>query len=86
MARIAPGYPSPGWARMPMMARAPALGDLRGQHVVSYFYPNDNTPGCAAQACGLRGGAPAVARATAWVIGVGPASAPSQVGCRDPNG
>jgi peroxiredoxin Q/BCP len=31
-----------------------ALEDLRGQPVVLYFYPKDDTPGCTAQACGLR--------------------------------
>ncbi|HSH39816.1 MAG TPA: thioredoxin-dependent thiol peroxidase [Chthoniobacterales bacterium] len=31
-----------------------ALDDLRGRRVVLYFYPKDDTPGCTAQACGLR--------------------------------
>ncbi len=30
------------------------LADFRGQNVVLYFYPKDDTPGCTAQACGLR--------------------------------
>jgi peroxiredoxin Q/BCP len=30
------------------------LADFRGKRVVLYFYPKDNTPGCTAQACGLR--------------------------------
>lgn len=30
------------------------LKDLRGSSVVLYFYPKDDTPGCTAQACGLR--------------------------------
>lgn len=30
------------------------LSDLRGHTVVLYFYPKDDTPGCTAQACGLR--------------------------------
>ncbi len=30
------------------------LTDLRGLPVVLYFYPKDDTPGCTAQACGLR--------------------------------
>ena len=28
-----------------------SLSDLRGQKVVLYFYPRDNTPGCTRQAC-----------------------------------
>jgi peroxiredoxin Q/BCP len=31
-----------------------SLADFRGSPVVLYFYPKDDTPGCTAQACGLR--------------------------------
>ena len=31
-----------------------SLKDFRGSPVVLYFYPKDDTPGCTAQACGLR--------------------------------
>ncbi len=31
-----------------------ALKDLKGEKVVLYFYPKDDTPGCTKQACGLR--------------------------------
>ena len=31
-----------------------SLEDFRGQSLVLYFYPKDDTPGCTAQACGLR--------------------------------
>ena len=34
--------------------REVTLGDFRGTPVVLYFYPKDDTPGCTAQACGLR--------------------------------
>ncbi|NML64526.1 peroxiredoxin [Hymenobacter sp. RP-2-7] len=30
------------------------LADLRGQPVVLYFYPKDDTPGCTAEACAFR--------------------------------
>lgn len=30
------------------------LSDFKGQRVVIYFYPKDNTPGCTAQACNIR--------------------------------
>jgi peroxiredoxin Q/BCP len=32
------------------------LADLKGETVVLYFYPKDDTPGCTKQACGLRDG------------------------------
>ena len=31
-----------------------SLEDFRGQTVVLYFYPKDDTPGCTTQACGMR--------------------------------
>src|SRR5207302_10792872 len=31
-----------------------SLADFKGQTVVLYFYPKDDTPGCTTQACGLR--------------------------------
>ena len=31
-----------------------ALKDLRGQNVIIYFYPKDDTPGCTKEACGFR--------------------------------
>ena len=31
-----------------------STADLRGHHVVLYFYPKDDTPGCTTQACALR--------------------------------
>ena len=34
--------------------REVSLVELRGTPVVLYFYPKDDTPGCTAQACGLR--------------------------------
>lgn len=33
-----------------------SLSDLKGQAVVLYFYPKDDTPGCTKQACALRDG------------------------------
>src|ERR1043165_114738 len=30
------------------------LSDFKGKKVVLYFYPNDMTPGCTAEACSLR--------------------------------
>lgn len=30
------------------------LSDFRGQKVILYFYPRDNTPGCTKEACNIR--------------------------------
>ena len=31
-----------------------ALKNLSGKHVILFFYPRDNTPGCTKEACGFR--------------------------------
>ena len=46
------------------------LADFAGRHVVLYFYPKDNTPGCTTQACGLRDRWPAYQDVDAAVFGV----------------
>ena len=45
------------------------LSELKGQTVVLYFYPKDDTPGCTKQACGLRDGWKSIAQ-KALVFGV----------------
>lgn len=48
------------------------LSDKRGQRVVLYFYPKDDTSGCTKQACGFRDNYPAVEEQNAVVWGVSP--------------
>ena len=48
------------------------LSSLRGHPVVLYFYPKDDTPGCTAQACGIRDIYGEFERAGAVVLGVSP--------------
>lgn len=47
-----------------------ALRDLKGQKVVLYFYPKDDTPGCTTEACGFRDALPDFTKVAAVVIGV----------------
>jgi peroxiredoxin Q/BCP len=55
------------------------LSDLRGKPVVLYFYPKDDTPGCTAQARGIRDAWGELQRRGAVVLGVSPDSAESHV-------
>jgi len=48
------------------------LSDLRGQRVVLFFYPKDDTSGCTREACGFRDALPALAQRNATVLGVSP--------------
>ena len=47
-----------------------SLADLKGQRVVLYFYPKDDTPGCTKEACGFRDSLPDFRKVKAAVIGV----------------
>jgi len=49
-----------------------SLSQSRGQPVVLYFYPKDDTPGCTAQACGIRDAWEEFERQGAVVLGVSP--------------
>ena len=46
------------------------LSDLRGQNVVLYFYPKDDTPGCTKEACSFRDASDVYARENVKVLGV----------------
>ena len=47
-----------------------SLKDLKGQKVVLYFYPKDDTPGCTKEACGFRDNLSDFSKVDAVVIGV----------------
>jgi peroxiredoxin Q/BCP len=46
------------------------LSDLRGQNVVLYFYPKDDTPGCTKEACSFRDSSDVYEREGVKVLGV----------------
>lgn len=48
------------------------LSDLRGQRVILYFYPKDDTPGCTTEACEFRDRFPDIESQGATVLGVSP--------------
>ncbi|HET7598831.1 MAG TPA: thioredoxin-dependent thiol peroxidase [Gemmatimonadales bacterium] len=52
--------------------RTIALEDLKGQKVVLYFYPKDDTSGCTKEACEFRDRWAEVQRLGAVVLGVSP--------------
>ena len=47
-----------------------SLSEYRGQKVILYFYPRDNTPGCTKQACGFGDRYPQIREKGAVVLGV----------------
>jgi peroxiredoxin Q/BCP len=52
--KLKPGDKAPGFTVQTQEGKSVALADFRGKHVVLYFYPRDDTPGCTKEACGFR--------------------------------
>ena len=63
-----------------------SLHDLRGQQVVLYFYPKDNTPGCTNEACSFRDHFAALTERGVVVLGVSPDSVASHRKFADKHG
>jgi peroxiredoxin Q/BCP len=60
--------------------REVTLSDYRGQRVVLYFYPKDNTSGCTTESCNFRDDYSQIIAAGAVVLGVSPDSVKSHDG------
>jgi len=66
------GRPAPDFTLVADTGESVPLSSLRGNPVVLYFYPKDDTPGCTTQACGIRDAWGDFERAGAVVLGVSP--------------
>ena len=69
---IEEGQPPPPFTLTDANGEAVSVASLRGKHVVVYFYPRDDTPGCTKEACGFRDLAADFEAADAVVLGVSP--------------
>jgi len=80
---IEEGKPAPNFELRSDSGDTVSLAGLRGKPVVLYFYPRDDTPGCTAQACGIRDAYGEFERAGAVVLGVSPDDEGSHVKFRE---
>lgn len=62
-----------------------SLADFKGQEVVLYFYPKDDTPGCTQEACDFRDNYNRLS-SKALVVGVSPDSIKSHIGFQKKHG
>ena len=74
---IAEGKMAPDFTLEGSSGQKIALKDLRGRHVIVYFYPKDDTPGCTKEACGFRDLWNDIQKQGAVVLGVSPDGAAS---------
>lgn len=65
--KAAPAFTLPDAAGKPV-----SLKDFRGQDVILYFYPKDDTPGCTKEACGFRDAWSDLQKRGVVVLGVSP--------------
>lgn len=77
MTTLTIGAPAPTFTLLDDAGNTVDLAALRGQTVVLYFYPKDDTPGCTTQACGFRDRYAEVTDANAVVYGISPDSVAS---------
>jgi peroxiredoxin Q/BCP len=66
------GDKAPEFSGLDQNGKEVSLKDFRGKKVVLYFYPEDDTPGCTAQACNLRDNYSAFKVKGYEIIGVSP--------------
>ena len=70
MALIEPGQKAPAFALKDQHGNSHRLSDYAGQHVVLYFYPKDDTPGCTQESCDFQASLATYKRRKAAVLGV----------------
>lgn len=68
--QLAAGQKAPDFILPNEAGEYTSLSDFRGQKVVLYFYPEDDTPGCTKEACSFRDGMGDILRRGAAVLGV----------------
>lgn len=54
MALLSVGDKAPNFRTTDQDGKTVSLGDFKGQKLVLYFYPKDDTPGCTKEACAFR--------------------------------
>lgn len=73
------GIPAPDFELRDDTNTPRKLSDYRGNNVVLYFYPADDTPGCTKEACNFRDDYSAYEESGVVVLGVSPDSVDSHV-------
>lgn len=64
------GDQAPDFTLLSDMDENVTLSQLRGQRVLLYFYPKDNTPGCTKEACDFRDSFPVFTQQAVKIFGI----------------
>ncbi len=68
------GEKAPDFNLLDQNNQSVSLDSFRGQHVLLYFYPKDDTPGCTTEACNFRDDYSSYQNAKVVILGVSPDS------------
>jgi peroxiredoxin Q/BCP len=74
---IEEGKAAPAFTLTDAGGKKVSLADFKGNDVVVYFYPKDDTPGCTKEACGFRDNWAELEQRGVVVIGISPDDAAS---------
>ena len=74
MTHLKEGDQAPDFSGINEKGETVSLSDFKGQKLILYFYPKDNTPGCTAEACNLRDHYQVLREKGYAVLGVSPDS------------
>jgi peroxiredoxin Q/BCP len=66
------GKKAPAFTLKDQTGASVSLKDYAGQHVILYFYPRDDTPGCTKEACGFRDDHKKFEKLNSVVLGISP--------------
>lgn len=72
MAKLKTGDLAPPFKALASNGKEISLSGLKGQAIVLYFYPKDDTPGCTKEACAFRDAKSKYKKSKALVLGVSP--------------
>ncbi len=72
MVTLTEGQKAPAFSAKDQNGEKVSLSQFKGQRVVLYFYPEDDTPTCTDQACNLRDNFAALQKEGIVVLGVSP--------------
>jgi len=70
MPLVEPGKKAPAFSLKDQHGNTHRLTDYQGRHVILYFYPKDDTPGCTQESCDFQAALPQLKRRDAVVLGV----------------
>jgi thioredoxin-dependent peroxiredoxin len=76
---ISSGIQAPEFSLQDETGTVRKLSEFRGQPVVLYFYPKDDTPGCTTEACKFRDDYSQYVEARITILGVSPGSPASHL-------